>query len=356
MSTKDKIILWILGIFTIGLFINMISSILLPFVVSLIAAYFLDPAADKLERMGASRNVATSVITGSFFLIAISLSLMILPLLYDQLISFINKMPKYIDVVNKEIIPSFSSVLERIDPDAVEKAKDSVSEASGYIFSFMTKLVGNVWNSGVAVVNIMSLIFVTPIVTFYMLRDWDKMVKKVDGWVPKKYQDTVHKIVSQIDTTLSGYIRGQTNVCLLLGTFYAVCLSLVGLDFGFFIGFATGILSFIPYVGLLMGFVVGMAVAFFQFGDIASIGMVAAVFIVGQLIEGNFVTPKLVGDKVGLHPVWIIFGMLAGAAMFGFVGILLAVPITAIVGVLSRYIIEKYLESGVYNSKVSKKK
>ena len=204
--------------------------------------------------------------------------------------------------------------------------------------------------------NLLSLLFITPIVTFYVLRDWDIMMEKISSWLPQKHRSVILEQFRLIDITLAGYIRGQTNVCLLLGTFYAIGLMLVGLDFGFVIGFMTGILSFIPYVGLLVGMSVGLCVAFVQFGGlegIGSIGIVAAIFVVGQVIEGNFVSPKLVGDKVGLHPLWIMFGMLAGAALFGFVGVLISVPMTAVIGVLMRFMLSKYLNSSLYleNSK-----
>ena len=274
---------------------------------------------------------------------------LIVPLLYDQFISMIHKTPEYVHMFNEKVLPSFASVIDTLDPDALDKAKMALSNVSVYMFQFFAKMAGNIWNSGIAIVNLLSLIFITPIVTFYMLRDWDKIIKKINGWLPPKHASVIQEQVLLIDCTLSGYIRGQTNVCLLLGTFYAIGLTAVGLDFGFFIGMATGILSFIPYVGMLFGFTIGMIIAFFQFGvDWTSIVMVASIFVIGQFIEGNFITPKLVGDKVGLHPVWIMFGMLAGAAIFGLTGILLAVPVTAVLGVLVRFFLNQYLKSPFY--------
>jgi predicted PurR-regulated permease PerM len=348
MNCRDKILIWLLSLTFICFFIYMISGILLPFVVAIITAYFLDPAADKLQKWGASRTLATITITGSFFLFVIIMAILLVPLLYDQLISLLNKVPEYINMLNTKLLPSVSSFLSHIDDQTIEGAKSSISNVSGYILGFLTKLVSNIWSSGLALVNLVSLVFVTPVVTFYMLRDWDKVVKKVKSLLPP----VIREQSKEIDRTLSGYIRGQTNVCLLLGTFYAFGLTFAGLEFGFFIGMATGILSFIPYVGMLIGFVFGMIIAFFQFGDWVNIAIVAAVFAAGQVLEGNFITPKLVGDRVGLHPVWIIFGMLAGAALFGFVGILLAVPLTAIIGVLIKFILQEYLKSPIYLEKI----
>ena len=183
---------------------------------------------------------------------------------------------------------------------------------------------------------------------FYLLRDWDRIVATVDGWLPQRQAHIIRDQVSEIDSVLSAFVRGQFTVCIVLGVFYAVGLSVVGLDFGFIIGFGTGLISFVPYFGMLVGFVAGVGVAIAQFGEWQPVVLVAGVFVVGQFLEGNFITPKLVGDKIGLHPVWIIFALLAGGAVFGFTGILLAIPAAAIIGVLSRFGISQYLTSAAY--------
>lgn len=359
MSKKEVFLFWAVLFIGLGFFIASISEILLPFVVGLIVAYFLDPAADKLEEWGTSRTLATLFIIVLFFFIVTMIGLVLVPLFYDQLVNFIKKVPSYVELFNTQIMPKFEEISQKINPDALENAKDAVKNISGSVFSFVGKMIGGVWNSGLAVINLLSLIFITPIVTFYMLRDWDNIMAKIKTLMPPKYAPTILEQIGEIDRTLSGYIRGQTNVCLLLGLFYAIGLSLVGLDFAIFIGLGTGLLSFIPYVGLMVGFAVGIIVAFFQYGDAFHMSLVIAVFVAGQFLEGNFVTPKLVGDKVGLHPVWIIFGMLSGAAMFGFIGILVAIPATAMIGVLVRFAIKHYLQSSFYleqKKKVAKKK
>ncbi len=351
MQLKDKLIFWTVGLTIFILFTNMVSDILLPFVVAFIAAYFLDPAADKLENLGASRTTATITITAGFFIILTFITILLVPIMYDQFITMINKIPAYVAIFNEQIIPSFAHIIERIDPDAIDKAKEAVTGVSGYVLTFLAKMVGNIWDSGLAIVNLLSLIFITPVVTFYILRDWDNIIAKINGWLPPKDAPTIREQARLVDQTLSGYIRGQTNVCLISGTLYSTGLMFIGLDFGLFIGMATGILSFIPYVGMMFGVIVGLAIAFFQFGDITHLALVAGVFTIVQLLEGSFISPKLVGDKVGLHPVWIIFGMLSGAAMFGFTGILIAIPVTAIIGVFVRFALAKYLESPFYAEK-----
>jgi len=198
--------------------------------------------------------------------------------------------------------------------------------------------------------NVISLLLITPVVAFYMLRDWDAFVKKVDDLLPKRYKHSIEKQAKEIDCILSSFIRGQLSVCVLLGLFYAVGLYIVGLDLGILVGFLAGIISFIPYVGSIFGFVVSVAIAFAQFDSLMPIAQVVGVFMVGQFIEGNFLTPNLVGESVGLHPVWIMFALLAGGVLLGFLGLMIAVPVAAIIGVLVRHAIENYKQSSLYKN------
>ena len=192
---------------------------------------------------------------------------------------------------------------------------------------------------------------ITPIVTFYLLRDWDLLVARIDGWLPRRHVDVIREQMRLIDRSLSGFVRGQLMVCLMLGVFYAIGLTVVGLDFGLVIGLATGLVSFVPYFGMLAGFVVGIGVAVAQFGSWVPVALVAAVFVIGQFVEGNFVTPRVVGNRIGLHPVWLIFALLAGGALFGFTGLLLAVPVAAVLGVLVRFSLERYLAGAAYRGR-----
>ena len=200
--------------------------------------------------------------------------------------------------------------------------------------------------SGVdAALSLASLLVITPVVTFYLLRDWDHLVARVDSWLPRHYAGTVRVEVRKVDEILAGFVRGQSSVCVILALFYAIGLTLAGLNFGLVIGLVAGLLSFIPFVGSAVGFVASVGMALVQFDDWLRIGIVAAIFVIGQAVEGNFLTPKLVGDRVGLHPVWVIFALLAGGFLFGFVGVLLAVPVAAVVGVLTRFLMAQYLDS-----------
>lgn len=339
---------WLGGITLLIVFLYAVQAILLPFIVGILLAYFLDPAADKLEEWRFSRGWATITVLIMFSLITLLFILLFIPLFMDQVLTFADKIPGYVETFRTVYLPKIQSYLQSFDTQYVGKAEKALSDMSGKLISGTTAFVATILQSGTAFLNLLSLLFVTPIVAFYLLRDWDRMTAKIDSLLPREHAPVIREQMQRIDDTLAGWIRGQTTVCVLLGLFYAIGLSLVGLNFGFAIGLLTGIFSFIPYIGMMFGMVVGLGVAFFQFDSLWSVAMVLGVFALGQFLEGNFVTPKLVGDKVGLHPVWVIFGMLAGGALFGFVGILLALPVTAIIGVLVRFLLDRYRHSSLY--------
>jgi len=213
-------------------------------------------------------------------------------------------------------------------------------------------LAQGIFDGGVAIFNVISLLVITPIVCFYLLRDWDILVEKIDSWLPREYSDQIREVLVEIDKTIARFVRGQMTVGLLLAVIYSVGLTMVGLDFGLLVGILTGLLSFIPYFGMFIGLLTASAISFFQFGDLVSILLVVVVFVLGQIIESVFLTPKLVGGAVGLHSVWVIFSLMAGGALFGFIGVLLAVPFAAIIGILMRFFLAQYLASAVYIGKV----
>lgn len=345
---------WLLAGLLFVVFLYLIRSVLLPFVLGIMVAYFLDPAADKLQKNGLSRGIATTVLTALFFLVLMLLVLIIVPVIANQFSGLVAALPDYIITFEQTYGEQIRERLGGLGAEQMEHIKSAINNISGTAIKLGGDLVTNLFLSGMALINLLSLVLITPIVAFYILRDWDKIVARIDNLLPRKHADTIREQMRIIDDTLAGFIRGQINVCLLLGTYYAIGLSLVGLKFGIVIGLATGFLVIFPYVGLMLGMAIGLGVAFFQFGEIAPVLSVLAVFVTGQIIEGYFITPKLVGEKVGLHPVWIIFGMLAGAALFGFVGILLAIPITAIIGVLTRFAIKQYQASPYYNDTPTK--
>ncbi len=273
--------------------------------------------------------------------------MLVAPVLFEQLYGFFKQVPTYISRFNLEILPHVKQQMGRIDP----KIAQTISKEAGVFLSQLGTSVGAALEKVLKLwlLNLVSLVLVTPVVTFYLLRDWDGFVEKMEQLLPREHAPAIKKQWHAIDLTIAAFIRGQLNVCLLLGLFYGVALAALGLNFGSIIGLLTGLLSFIPYVGLLLGAGTGMVVAFFQYGgDPYHLGLVAGVFALGQVLDGSFITPKLVGDKIRLHPAWLIFGMLAGASLFGFVGVFIAVPLTAVIGVLVRFAIDRYVGSEYY--------
>ncbi|MDA0902496.1 MAG: AI-2E family transporter [Proteobacteria bacterium] len=350
MKLKDKIILFVALTALILWFLSTISSILAPFIVAIIVAYFLDPLAGKIEKkFHLSRSSASLIIIGIFIIIIIGMIKLLLPILYAQFLSLVNSIPTYINTFSKEIYPKFVVWANEIGFDINGDVKSYLTgQDIPKLLGISNNFLGNLMKSGVVIINIFSLIFITPILIFYILKDWNLLVDKINKYLPSNYAKTIRRVVVNIDATLSGYLRGQFHVCFILGILYAIGLSVAGLNFGFLIGFLTGIMSFIPYVGMLVGVFVAVVVGFFQWGaDAMQFGILAGIFLVGQFIEGNFLTPKLVGNKVGLHPVWIIFGLFAFGVLFGFVGILLAVPMTAIIGVIVKFLASTYKKNFV---------
>lgn len=332
-----------------ALFLYIFSGILLPFVAGMVLAYFLDPVADWLQRLGLSRLMATVVILIAFIVVVVLALVILVPVLATQMADFARKLPEY--------LTRLQSLITSFDPKWLEQRfgvnaaglRDGLNSLLTTGFSLLTTVFTSIWSSGVALVSVVSLFVVTPVVAFYMLLDWDRMVAEVDGWVPRDHVETVRALARDINTATAGFVRGQGTLCLVLGAMYATGLTLTGLNFAILIGFFAGLISFIPYVGSLTGLVLAVGVAFVQFWpDWTMVVAVACVFFVGQFIEGNILQPRLVGKSVGLHPVWLMFALFAFGALFGFVGLLIAVPASAAIAVLVRFAIARYLESPLY--------
>jgi predicted PurR-regulated permease PerM len=341
---------WAAGFVGFLVILWLLADMLFPFVAGIVLAYLLDPLADRLERCKCPRAAAAGLITLLMVVLVVVAALLVVPLLQAQLVDFAGRVPGYVEALRDQAAALLVLAQERLSDTEIASLKEKLKGFAGPdAIAWVGKLLGRVWGGGVALLNLLSLLVITPIVLFYLLRDWDRIVGIVDGWLPRRHVETIREQVGAIDEVLSGFIRGQVSVCLILGVFYGLGLTLIGLDFGLIIGFVTGLISFVPYFGMLIGFAVGVGVALAQFGDWQPVAMVAGVFVVGQFLEGNFITPKLVGERVGLSPVWIIFALLASGALFGFTGILLAVPVAAVIGVLGRFGIRKYKESGAYS-------
>lgn len=353
MSSDRKAAIWIAGLVVFGVFLHLLSSILLPFVVGMAIAYFLDPVADRLEDKGLSRTAATCVILLAFFIAAVALLLLLIPLLQNQIVEFVKLLPGILEAVHKNAQVYLEKWRADLPPQLLDNAREAAGNYAGKIADWVSRVVVQVWSGGVALFNILSLVIITPVVAFYLLRDWDLITAKVDTWLPRSNVKTFREQALAIDETVAGFVRGQSTVCLVLAAFYGIALTVIGLKSGLLVGVGAGFISFIPYVGAATGMIVGVGIAIFQFPEITTVLIVAGVFLVGQTLESYVLTPRLVGDRVGLHPVWIIFALLAGGALMGFTGVLIAVPTAAIIGVLVRFSLDQYMESELYTGKSS---
>ena len=329
-------------------FLYLIRSILLPFVAGIFIAYFLNPAADKLERLGVSRGLSTALIITWFFIALIVLLTLVSPLLINQVSGLITALPGYVADIDREFKPALKHWLGGLPMVDTNSISSTMTTLSGLLLKVGGDFIARIFQSGIAFVNIVSLILITPVVAFYLLLDWHEITARMNALLPREHAATIRSQLTIIDRTLSGFVRGQLNVCLIMALYYTVLLSVFELKFSIVVGIATGFLIIVPYAGWMLGTLIGVGIAFFQFDHASHVVAILSVFLTGMVLESYYLTPKLVGRQVGLHPVWIIFGMLSGAALFGFVGVLLAVPITAVIGVLIRFALQRYLQSSYY--------
>jgi len=356
MTLQRQMTFWIGALVVLVLTLWLLSDILLPFIAGMVLAYFLDPVADWFEEKGVPRLAATIIILGTSILGFTLLVFLLVPVLSDQITNFVANLPENIKTLTTRFDQAAPEWLKQALASQTTELSNSAGDYAGKIALWAGSVLKSILNGSVAVVNMLSLLVITPIVAFYMLNDWDRMVAIVDSWLPRDQVETIRGLARQIDAAMAGFIRGQGTVCMVLGVFYAFALISVGLNFGLLIGLAAGFLSFVPYVGSLVGGVLSIGMALIQFWpDWITISIVVAIFAIGQFMEGNFLSPKLVGGRIGLHPVWLMFALFAFGYLFGFVGLLLAVPMAAAVAVLTRFSLKQYLASNLYLGKPASK-
>lgn len=348
MPFRRQLAFWLAALAIFILLLWLLSDILLPFVAGLAIAYLLTPVTDRIEKLGVNRLAAALLIITVVVLAFVYLILLVAPILGGQLTSFIASVPGYIVTLQSVLSdPSLPWVQKLVG--AGFNADQSIADLVTQGVSWITTFIRSLWSGGRALVSLFSLVVVTPVVAFYLIYDWHRMLRAVDGWIPVHQRETVHELACEVDAAIAGFVRGQTAVCLILGSFYAIALSISGLNFGLLIGLISGIITFVPYVGSMTGLVLSLGVAVAQFWpNYTPILTVLGTFLVGQFLEGNVLSPKLVGESVGLHPVWVIFALLAFGYLFGFVGLLVAVPLAATIGVLARFALRRYLQSSFY--------
>lgn len=320
----------------------------MPFLTGLLVAYAMSPAVACLERRGFSRSMATSIMIFSFFLLIALFLFIAIPFLQTELSRLASRVPQYGNRIVETVQPLMKDLSAYVKPEDTQRLREL---ASSYLVDAITwgiKLLVGILTSGLALATLLSLIVITPIVAFYFLRDWEKIIYTINSWFPRPYEPTLRRLFLEMNDRIGGFAKGQALVCILLAIYYVTTLTLANLDFSVVVGLVIGVIAFIPYVGAILGFMLSMGIAFSQFSDWTSIGIIAGIFVVGQTLEGYFLIPYFVGNRIGLHPVWVIFALLAGGILYGFLGILFALPIAAALGVLIRHILALYLKSPYY--------
>lgn len=363
VSLERQVLFWAVGLAGLLYVVHLLGSAITPFAAGIVLGYLLDPIVLKLQRLGLNRLGASLLILIVFALAVVIVLILVAPVLGSQFVAFSQRLPGYAVRIQALVVAEGNALLakygggwlnalgltEQLSSAQIQKSVgDFVSQGAQWLLNAFKSLV----SGGAAVFNFLSLLIITPVVAFYILVDWNRMISELDSWLPYDHRDSLRTIAREINDALAGYIRGQSIVCLFLGLWYSVGLTLIGLDFGFLIGVLAGFLSFVPYVGSLTALVLSLGVALVQgWPSLKLFFMALGVVGVGQFLEGNVLSPKLVGESIGLHPVWLMFALLAFGQLFGFLGLLIAVPTAAVIGVVSRHLIAVYLTSPFYQGR-----
>ena len=367
MSLERQILVWAVALAAFLYLLHILGSVVTPFATGIALGYLLDPVVRRLERIGLSRLAASLLILAAFVLVVVLILVLVAPILGNQLVDFTQKLPGYVMRLQALAVDEGNALLERYGGEwrnslglgnslSAEQIQKSIGDFVAQGAQWLLNAVRSLASGGAAVVSFFSFLIVTPVVAFYILVDWNKMMATLDGWLPLDYRDSLRAIASEINDALAGFIRGQSLVCLFDGLWYGVGLTLIGLDFGFLIGVVAGLLSFIPYVGSLTALIVSLGVALVQgWPSLKLFFLALAVVGAGLFLEGNVLAPKLVGRSIGLHPVWLMFALFVFGGLYGFTGLLIAVPTAAALGVLARHLIGLYLKSPLYRGAASAK-
>lgn len=348
MKIKTALWPWIIAGSIAVLAMYSISNIFLPFILGMFIAYTMHPMVTRLGEWGVGRSLSSITLLLCFFIIIGSTLFVLIPFIIKELVVLAAKLPQYSNRILTSLSPYLEAFSNYMGVDGLKDLQVRVSSYTDNILSWGLTFIANLLSNALAIANLITLIVITPVVAFYLLRDWPLLIEQIKNLLPKQQASTILEITQKINDTLGSYVRGQSIVCLILAVIYSTGLWLVGLDYAVTIGMVTGLFSFIPFVGMLIGVFAGLGVAFSQFDTWLPILMVGGVFGVGNLIEGQLLSPNLIGGRIGLHPVWIIFALLAGGSLFGFIGMLLALPTAAIIGVLVRFGVARYLDSSLY--------
>ena len=360
MSFERQVLFWA-AVFAVLLYaLHLLGSTVTPFAAGIALGYLLDPVVSKMQKLGLNRLSASGLILAVFTAVFALVLVVVAPILGNQLVSFAERLPGYAIRLQTLAIEEGNVLIEKygggwlsslgfgeqLSSAQIQKSiGDFVAQGAQWFVNAMKSLV----SGGAAVFNFLSLLIITPVVAFYILIDWNRMIAEIDSWLPLDHRDRLRAIAAEINRALAGFIRGQSLVCLFDGLWYGVGLTLIGLDFGFLIGVIAGLLSFVPYVGSLSALVLSIGVALVQgWPSLKLLVMALGVVVCGQFLEAYVISPRLVGKSIGLHPVWLMFALLAFGQLFGFVGLVVAVPTAAAIGVIARHLIALYLSSPFY--------
>lgn len=350
MRVERQVLFWLSAAILLVLVIGLLRQVMLPFVAGIVIAYFLNPAADRLTYWGLPRGIAAALIVAAFGCILAAALIFLVPLLLSQAQQFAVGLPEEIARLRSLIDTWARAQLGTHYPDfqaGLDRSSQTIADNWASLAGF---IAGSLWSQGRALFDFLSLILVTPLVVFYVMIDWHPMLAKIDSWLPRAHAPTARRLATDVNDAVSAFIRGQGTVCLVLSIYYAVALGLMGLRYGLLVGLATGLMSFVPFVGWALGLITATIIAIVQFWpDAVPILTVIAIFVMAQVLDAGFLSPKIVGSKIGLHPVWLIFSLFVFSYLFGFVGVLVAVPIAAAIGVLVRFALRVYLASPVYS-------
>lgn len=349
MRIERQVLFWFAALLIAVVIVGALREILLPFIIGIMIAYALNPIVDRCMAIGLSRTLSSAIILALLLTLLAVLVINLAPIVFNQAHKLAIALPDQLQQLRILIeniardylgprFPAFSA--------ALDQSVKSMTDNWAGIASAAAK---SIWDHLRSLFNFVSLLLVTPLVAFYVLVDWHPMLNKIDGWLPRDHASTIRKLGHEINSAVSAFIRGQGVVCMILAVFYALALSAVGLEYGLLVGLATGVLSFVPFVGWALGLITALALAAVQFWpNITAIGLVALVFAIGQALDAAVLSPGIVGSRIGLHPVWLLFALFVFSYLFGFVGVLVAVPVAAASGVLVRFALNAYLESEVY--------
>ncbi len=352
MRVERQVLFWLAVLLAVVLALLALKDVLLPFLIGIVIAYALNPLADRLSKMGFNRTVGSGLIVAGLIVVIVVLLVFLVPLLANQLQQMGLSLPGELNRL-RGVVESWAQ--ERLGdrfPDFKAALDRTVADFSGNWSAVAGTIAKSVWSQGLAIVNFLSLLLITPLVVFYLLVDWHPMLERIETWLPRDHKATIVRLAGEINDAISAFIRGQGLVCLALGAIYAIGLSFIGLRYGLLIGLATGLLSFVPFVGWALGLLTASTLAVLQFWpDSVPIVQVLGVFALGQVIDAALLSPKIVGSKIGLHPVWLIAALFVFSYLFGFAGVLVAVPVAAAIAVLVRFALEVYLGSTIYKGR-----